>query len=591
MPQFPYTYIVYQDDTQIDRPIVAQNSETGMIEFQGEDAASVLRQTFAENHSILVKAGTYNITTPLDLQTGMALVFEPGVSLLVPNGYDEYVFGFGERLRSARISGGFIREIQAGGPGDRPQHLWQGVRMLDNAGEGGDDGIRNNVIEGLVIWDADVAIELLITHPLGWINANVFRNLTMWRCNRFIDFVMSDEIPSSGRNGFNRNLFLNILGQASENTAFGVRGIRHRGNSFVDVKLIDFPENNPSAISASIHADAEDTLILGSTMTVQNFDDQGDRTQIIDLDRSGHRQLFLDRLCVEGVDIKLNNEQGQEVLLIDGQQANLRMGGNGANGDLFMFRTDGDRTSDATATVHLDGQQANLWMGGNGADGDLLLNAANGERRIHLDAGGGGPVDPNTRVYIDGPNGNMTLGGDGADGDLLLNAGNGERRIHLDAGGGPVDPNTRVYIDGVNGDIVLQNGDCAEDFDAADGDLEPGTVVVINEEVKLEPSRKEYDKRVAGVVAGAGSYQPGIILGRRVSGNRQVPVALVGKTCCKVDAQYGEVEVGDLLTTSPTYGHAMKATDPLAAFGSVIGKALGKLPTGTGMVPVLVALQ
>jgi hypothetical protein len=70
-----------------------------------------------------------------------------------------------------------------------------------------------------------------------------------------------------------------------------------------------------------------------------------------------------------------------------------------------------------------------------------------------------------------------------------------------------------------------------------------------------------------------------------------VPLALLGKVFCKVDAQYSPIEVGDLLTTSPTIGHAMKADDPLKAFGSVIGKALRPLQAGRGMIPILVALQ
>jgi hypothetical protein len=74
------------------------------------------------------------------------------------------------------------------------------------------------------------------------------------------------------------------------------------------------------------------------------------------------------------------------------------------------------------------------------------------------------------------------------------------------------------------------------------------------------------------VVSGGGDNMPAMILDRRDSSGKQLPIALVGKVCCKVDAQYGAVEVGDLLTTSPTPGHAMKATDPSLAFGAVIGK-------------------
>jgi hypothetical protein len=35
----------------------------------------------------------------------------------------------------------------------------------------------------------------------------------------------------------------------------------------------------------------------------------------------------------------------------------------------------------------------------------------------------------------------------------------------------------------------------------------------------------------------------------------------------------------------------MKATDPARAFGAVIGKALGSLESGRGLIPILVALQ
>jgi hypothetical protein len=66
---------------------------------------------------------------------------------------------------------------------------------------------------------------------------------------------------------------------------------------------------------------------------------------------------------------------------------------------------------------------------------------------------------------------------------------------------------------------------------------------------------------------------------------------MMGKVYCKADAQYSSIEVGDLLTTSPTPGHAMKASDPLKSFGSVIGKALRPLTAGQGLIPILIALQ
>ncbi len=144
----------------------------------------------------------------------------------------------------------------------------------------------------------------------------------------------------------------------------------------------------------------------------------------------------------------------------------------------------------------------------------------------------------------------------------------------------------------VTGDIRLVNADCAEDFNiGVDLSVEPGTVMVLGEEGALFPSLHAYDKRVAGVISGAGDYKPGIVLDKQESGGNRQPVALLGKVFCKVDAQYGAIEVGDLLTTSPTPGHAMKADDPLKAFGSVIGKAFRPLAAGQGLIPILIALQ
>jgi hypothetical protein len=144
----------------------------------------------------------------------------------------------------------------------------------------------------------------------------------------------------------------------------------------------------------------------------------------------------------------------------------------------------------------------------------------------------------------------------------------------------------------VGGDITMSASDFAEDFRVVAGDaVEPGTVMALDENGELRLSDKSYDRKVAGVISGAGDYRPGLILDRQSSSERRLPLALVGKVYCKVDAAYGPIEVGDLLTTSPTPGHAMRASDPLKAFGAVIGKALRCFGHGRGMVPILVALQ
>jgi hypothetical protein len=144
----------------------------------------------------------------------------------------------------------------------------------------------------------------------------------------------------------------------------------------------------------------------------------------------------------------------------------------------------------------------------------------------------------------------------------------------------------------VNGDLFLPGADCAEHFDVAgDQHIEPGSVVVLDEHGLLIENQQAYDTKVAGVVSGAGAYRPAIVLDKHPMTQLRQPIALVGKVYCKVDADYSPIAVGDLLTTSPTPGHAMKANDAGKAFGAVLGKALGKLSSGRGLLPILVTLQ
>ena len=78
------------------------------------------------------------------------------------------------------------------------------------------------------------------------------------------------------------------------------------------------------------------------------------------------------------------------------------------------------------------------------------------------------------------------------------------------------------------------------------------------------------------MVSGAGDYKPGIVLDKQYPENFRQPIALLGKVNCKVDAQYGAIEVGDLLTTSTTSGHAMKAEDPLRHLAPSLGRLSGR---------------
>jgi hypothetical protein len=68
-------------------------------------------------------------------------------------------------------------------------------------------------------------------------------------------------------------------------------------------------------------------------------------------------------------------------------------------------------------------------------------------------------------------------------------------------------------------------------------------------------------------------------------------VTLGAYAYCKVDADIAPIKVGDLLTTSPTPGHAQKVLDREQAAGAIIGKAMASRTRGQGKIPVFVTLH
>jgi hypothetical protein len=241
---------------------------------------------------------------------------------------------------------------------------------------------------------------------------------------------------------------------------------------------------------------------------------------------------------------------------LQAESGNLTLGGGGINGDVLL------KNSNDVATVSLNSANGDLTLGGSGTNGDISLKNSSDVETVHLDSA----------------NGILTLGGAGVNGDVFI-----KNNSDIET----------IKITGSNGDIEFLNADVAEEFDIrpdALADISPGTVVVVDECGRLRPCEEAYDGRVVGVVAGAGRYRPAIVLDRKGGGNR-LPVAMIGKVYCWVEADSDPVRVGDLLTTSCHRGHARRASDPLQAFGSLIGKALQPLSQGRALIPVLVKPQ
>jgi len=146
-----------------------------------------------------------------------------------------------------------------------------------------------------------------------------------------------------------------------------------------------------------------------------------------------------------------------------------------------------------------------------------------------------------------------------------------------------------------SGELVMQLGDgldYAEGFDVSETEeIRAGSVLVIDSDNpgELKLSELSYDRKVVGIVAGANNLGSGVRLG---AGRFDCDVALAGRVYCYADATEEAIKPGDLLTTSSTPGHAMKASDHTKAHGAILGKAMEGLPKGKkGQILVLVTLQ
>jgi len=213
-------------------------------------------------------------------------------------------------------------------------------------------------------------------------------------------------------------------------------------------------------------------------------------------------------------------------------------------------------------TVNLSTADATLRLGGNGVNGTVSVRGTDGQPLVELLGRSNESV--------------IGLGQANRPGRISLYGGNSAESLRLDAS---------------SGDIMLMNADCAEEFDLAETGVAPGMVMVLTDDGSLAPSEKPYDTRVVGVISGAGSFRPGLILDRRDTGTERAPIALVGKVYCQVDATEKSIRVGDLLTTAEHPGHAMRIVEADRAFGAVLGKALAPLTSGCDLIPILVALQ
>jgi hypothetical protein len=273
--------------------------------------------------------------------------------------------------------------------------------------------------------------------------------------------------------------------------------------------------------------------------------------------------------------VLLSNSSGTTTMELDADEDDA--------GVMRLFDAQGDATVEIVAAETAT----------NGAQ--ILLHKADGTKTIELDAekSGRGEI---SLYHDDGTTETIEIIGaeNGTGGQIKLRNSDGTTTITMDAEHGE-GGDGRIITDVLE---ITGGSDLSEQFEIngsrVDMPPSPGMVVSIDPDNtgELIVSNTAYDYTVAGVVSGAGGVKPGMLMGQSSSpADGDYPVALTGRVYCLVDASYGPVKPGDLLTTSDTPGHAMKVSDHGRAQGAIIGKAMSSLGSGTGLVLVLISLQ
>ena len=369
----------------------------------------------------------------------------------------------------------------------------------------------------------------------------------------------------------------------------------------------DLQLNNLGNGFPSIYASGSaGTVSVPTAFTLYNFLTEFSRGSFADTnygalielyDDEANKTVELGNQISDGGYLRLRQTNGNQGVYLEGEEA----GGGGSiklynTENLNTLRIDGDESGNGNSAIQLRDENNNIGVrltsDNSAGGGELELFDVSGTETVTVvgEAGSGlggyielSRADGTSAIEIQASETVAT----GA--QIVLKKTDGTTSIELDAdfsGEGRI----RTEVLEITG-----GADLSEQFEIActSEQVAPGMLVSIDAQRPgaLRLTSMPYDRCVAGIVSGAGGVKPGMLMGQRGSvADGRFPVALTGRVYCWCDASTGAISPGDLLTSSATAGHAMKA-DLDAAGGAVIGKAMGSLESGRGLVLVLVSLQ
>jgi len=418
--------------------------------------------------------------------------------------------------------------------------------------------LENSIANSLMIGFDEIPTMLVNEHGVGIGTTSFNSNYTLQvKASSGTYAIVGEGNDQGGVYGYSAS---NIGVYGYSNTGFAMRAISLAGTAFK-------AENFGAGITANLIGKAtgnEDAVLVTENTnggTAAKFITSGGTPALI-IDQGSIGSMIRGYSSISD-DYVLDIAGNGRITLFNGDHTqtiniNPYESGTSNGGAISLYSGNGIQTLklDASDTNENDGGIINLYNG-------------SGTKTLSLDASENGTAD-GSQITLYNTYGTATIAIDG-------NHQNGEGRI-----------TTNVLE-------ITGGSDVAEPFDInSNSEVLPGMVVSIDPDHpgKLKVSALAYDRCVAGIVSGAQGINAGLLLSQKGTiAEGEYPVALSGRVYCLATADNGSIKPGDLLTTSDTEGHVMRADDNEKMQGAIVGKAMMGLDEGTGSILVLVNLQ
>lgn len=183
------------------------------------------------------------------------------------------------------------------------------------------------------------------------------------------------------------------------------------------------------------------------------------------------------------------------------------------------------------------------------------------------------------------------------DGSVGIGTSAPESRVQISGGGLCVGSDASCNSDNNAAGVVYSSATAMTVYDVAENyptkeNLSEGDVLVLDPDnaVFVKKSGKAYDTLVVGVFSANPAVLLGGFNGAQFKNETQAAVALTGRVPVKVTNANGPIRIGDLLTTSPAPGTAMRC-GAYCGPGTVLGKALENFNESEGKILALMTLQ